>query len=116
MIDKRTALGKALAQWKADLIADLGGDPSTAQVALIDLAVRSKLLLDSIDAWLMTQESLVNKKRRSLIPVVKERQALADGLAKYLMSLGLERRAKPVPSLAAYLGSKATPGGESSCD
>ena len=95
-IDKRTATGKALARWRADLIADLGGadDISTQKSALVDLAVRSKLLLDSIDTWLLTQSTLVNVRKRSLIPVVLQRQTLADGLARYLSQLGLERRQK----------------------
>ena len=96
VIDKRTATGKALAKWRADLIADLGGDDtiSTQRVALIDLAVKSKLLLDSIDTWLLTQPTLVNVRKRSLIPIVLQRQTLADGLARYLTQLGLERRHK----------------------
>jgi len=93
-IDKRTTLGKALAKWRADLIQDLGGDVSTQQAALVDLAVKSKLLLDSIDTWLLTQPSLVNARKKALLPVVRERQTLADGLARYLAQLGLHRRVK----------------------
>lgn len=95
-IDGRTQTGKALAQWKADLIADLGGsgNVSTQQSAIVDLAVKSKLLLDSIDSWLLVQPSLVNARKRALIPVVLQRQTLADGLARYLTQLGLERRHK----------------------
>src|SRR5262245_55533943 len=39
----RTALGKALAQWRAELINDLGGPEavSTQEVAVVDLAVRT---------------------------------------------------------------------------
>src|SRR5439155_14495142 len=33
-----TQLGRALARWRGQLIRDLGGDPCTAQVALVDLA------------------------------------------------------------------------------
>jgi hypothetical protein len=69
------------------------------------LAVKSKLLLDSIDVWLLTQESLVNKRKRSLIPVVIQRQALADGLARYMAQLGLERRQKEV-NLQDYIQQK----------
>ena len=36
-----------------------------------------------------------------------EAQQLADSLAKYLAQLGLERRARPVPSLTEYLERKA---------
>ena len=53
VIARRMTLGKSLAKWRADLIEDLGGtdEISTQRSALIDLAVKSKLLLDSIDAW-----------------------------------------------------------------
>ena len=94
VIDGRSSTGKALLKWRHELIQDLGGDVSTQQAAIVDLAVKSKLLLDSIDVWLLTQPSLVLKRKRTLIPVVIQRQALADGLAKYLGMLGLERRVK----------------------
>ncbi|HUK64455.1 MAG TPA: hypothetical protein VLV15_14010 [Dongiaceae bacterium] len=84
VVDKRTALGKALAAWRADLIRDLGGDVSTQQLVVIDLAVRSTLLLESVDAWLLTQPSLVNARRKQLLLVVRDRQQLADGLARCL--------------------------------
>jgi hypothetical protein len=45
----------------------------------------------------------VNSRKRTLLPVVRERQALADSLARYLAQLGLERRTKPVPSSDDYL-------------
>jgi hypothetical protein len=50
----------AVRKWRADVIEDLGGKDaiSTQQETLIDLASKSKLLLDSVDAWLMTQPSL----------------------------------------------------------
>jgi hypothetical protein len=57
VIDRRTVTGRALARWRKDLIQDIGGDPSTQELALIELCVKSKLLLDSCDAWLLTQPS-----------------------------------------------------------
>jgi len=109
VLDKRTTLGKQLAAWRADLVRDLGGEPSTAQLAVVDLAVRTKLMLDSIDAWLLVQPALVNLRKRALIPAVRERQALADALARYLSQLGLERKVRPVPDLGAYLANKGGP-------
>jgi hypothetical protein len=94
VIDRRTVTGRALAKWRADLIQDLGGDVSTQQSAIVDLAVKSKLILDSIDVWLLTQSSLINMRKRALFPVVIQRQQLADGLARYLTTLGLERRVR----------------------
>jgi hypothetical protein len=95
-LDGRSSLSYALKKWRRELVDDLGGDDniSTQQSALIDLAVKSKLLLDSIDAWLLTQPTLINKRKRSLLPVVLQRQQLADGFARYLNQLGMERRHK----------------------
>ncbi len=107
-IDRRTSLGKALTQWRADLIQDLGGESaiSTQERALVDLSVRTKLMLDSIDAWVLGQPSLVNARKRAVLPVVRERVQFADALAKYLAQLGLKRRAKQVPDLNDYLASR----------
>jgi hypothetical protein len=94
VIDRRTTLGKALAEWRDELIQDLGGPESvsTQARAIVELAVRTKLLLDSVDVWLLTQPSLINKRARALLPVVRERQQLADSLARYLTLLGLTPR------------------------
>jgi hypothetical protein len=85
-----------------DLVRDLGGDTSIQQDTIIDLAVKSKLIIDSVDAWLFAQPSLVNARKKALLPVVIQRQQLADSLARYLIQLGLERRTK-VQTLAEML-------------
>ena len=79
---------------------------STQQLAVVDLAVRTKLLLDSIDAWLLQQPSLVNKRKKALLPAVHQRQQLADALSRYMGQLGLERKAKRAPPLDEYLAEK----------
>ena len=108
VVDRRTTLGKALAQWRTELINDLGGPGavSTQEAAVVDLAVRTKLLLDSIDAWLLTRRSLINVKQRALLPAILQRQQLADGLARYLNQLGLKRRKPPTKSLEQYISDK----------
>jgi hypothetical protein len=90
------------------LITDLGGPAavSTQELAVVDLAVRTKLLLDSIDAWLLTQRSLINVRQRTLLPAILQRQQLADGLARYLTQLGLKRRKAPAKSLEQYVTEK----------
>lgn len=107
-LDGRTGVAKALAEWKAELIDDLGGREaiSTQQIAIIDLAVKTKLMLDSVDAWVLTRSSIVDKRRRALLPVVRERQQLADALSRYLQVLGLERRAKPAIDLQSYVAAR----------
>lgn len=94
IVDGNSRVGRALARWRGSLIRDLGGDVSAQQATLIDLAVRTKLMVDHIDGWLLKQRSIINRRKRTLYPVVMQRQTLADSLARYLKDLGLERRTK----------------------
>jgi hypothetical protein len=41
-------------------------------------AVKTKLILDSIDPWLLTQPTLINKRTRSVLPAMRDRQAPVD--------------------------------------
>jgi hypothetical protein len=108
-IDRRTRVGKALASWCADLAGDLGGIEtlSTAQKSLIEQAATTRLILDSIDGWLAKQPSLIDRRKRALLPVVRERQSLADALARYLTALGLERKAKNLDTLESYVNRRS---------
>jgi len=103
-LDRRTRVSKALDQWRDQLISDLGGQEavSTQQRAIINVAVKTKLLLDSVDAWLLQQPSLINLRKRAVHPAILQRQQLADSLIRAMVQLGLERKAK-VLSLSDYL-------------
>ena len=109
LISRRTRVGRQLHAWRAALADDLGGFDalSTQQRALLDEAVKLKLMLDAVDAWVLTQPSLVNKAKRSLYPIVRERLALVGQLQSLLRDLGLERRPKDPLDLTAYLAGKA---------
>jgi len=48
---------------------------------------------------------LIDKRKRSLLPAAKERQQLADALARYLTLLGIKRVSKEI-SLNDYLSEK----------
>ena len=104
-IDQRTAAAQALLAWRREILDDLGGEAvvSAQQMALVEAAVRTRLYVDSLDAWIMEHGSLVNARRRSVHPVVRERQQLVDSLARLLSLLGLQR-VKPAPvSLQEFL-------------
>lgn len=105
---RSTALGRALHEWRQALIEDLGGAEtvSTQQLALVEMAVRTKLLVDSVDAYVLSMPSPVNRQRRCLHPVVRERQALVGQLQSLLRDLGLARKAPEPPSLADYLATR----------
>jgi hypothetical protein len=109
-IDRLGTVGAELRQWRAGLIADLGGDSeiSAMERSIVDLATQTYVMLSSVDRFLIEQPSLVNKSRRSLFPVVQQRQALADALARYMGQLGLKKRTRPAHSLAALLAGSST--------
>lgn len=107
-IDKRTTAARSLLAWRARLLSDLGGAEaiSAQRAVLVDVACRTKAMLDHIDEWLLSRDSIINKRARTLLPIVRERQAIADSLARVLSQLGLDRSEAPAPSLADYLKSK----------
>jgi hypothetical protein len=109
VIDRRSLAARALLDWKQSLIEDLGGPAgiSTQKETLVELVVRTRLLVENIDSFILAQPSLVNKKRRSIYPIVRERQHLVDSLARMLGQLGLQRMPKDMGSLADYLEERA---------
>jgi len=105
-IDRRTAAARETLAFKHELIAALGGEAglSPQRRKLIDLAARASLLLDHIDAWLFQQRSLVNARAKTLLPVLVQRQAIADHLTRLLDKLGLDRMPQKVrPSVLAII-------------
>lgn len=104
-IDQRTLAGRDLIAWRQELITALGGKEmvSPQRAALVDAIVRTKLYLDCLDSWLLQQRSIVNARKRAVLPALRERTQLVDSLARLLSQLGLERQVKPVPTLAAFI-------------
>src|SRR5215813_5956103 len=92
-IDMRTVAAREMLAFRDQLVAALGGDPalSPQQRKLIDLAARTSLYLDHLDAWLTEQKTLINRRSRSVLPVLLQRQTVAEHLAKILDKLGLDR-------------------------
>lgn len=113
-IDGRTTVGRALNDWRRELIRDLGGEDalSVQQHQMVELCVRERFLLDSVDGWLFRQPSVLNARKKALHPVVIQRQGLADSLRRTLKDLGLERKAAPVPKLEDYIASRDQRGKE----
>jgi hypothetical protein len=103
-LDGRSSVAIAAKRFREDLISDLGGDPSRAQRAIVEAAARTWLLLSSVDDWLQRQPSIVQAKKRTLLPVVMQRMQLADSLLRHLVALGLERRARAVPDIRQLSG------------
>jgi hypothetical protein len=103
-LDQLGEAGVALRQWRGEIISDLGGEESITAMerALVETLTRSYLILESIDRYLVSLPSVVNKQKHATFTVVMQRQQLADSLARNLERLGLRRRAKEV-TLAQWL-------------
>jgi len=104
-LDGRSAVAVAARRWKEDIRRDLGGDLTRAQETILEAAAQAWVIVSSLDDFIARQPTLVTKKRR-VLDVVVQRMHIAEGLARNLERLGLERRAKPVPDLTAYLAAK----------
>jgi hypothetical protein len=113
-IDRRSAPARATLAFRSELVAALGGeaDLSPQKRRLTDMTARAALLLDHVDAWLFQQRSLVNARAKTLLPVLVQRQALADHLARLLDKLGLERARPPLSLTDAIEQVKTTNGSE----
>jgi hypothetical protein len=92
-VDMRTVAAREMLAFRDELVAALGGDIqlSPQRRKLVDLAARASLYLDHLDAWLAEQQTLINRRSRSVLPVLLQRQTLADHLARLLDKLGLDR-------------------------
>ena len=64
----------------------------------LEATAQAWVLVSSLDDWIARQSSLVTK--RTVLPVVVQRIQIAEGLARNLERLVLERRARQALSLA----------------
>lgn len=102
--DALSPVERAARARRRDVLGDLGGadQVAAARVALLDAAVGSKIILDSIDRYLFglaARDGLVNRRDRRAFGIVADRMRIADSLARQLQALGLERRRQDVPDL-----------------
>jgi len=97
---QRTREGQRAKHFRAELVAHLGGAPSTTQRALIEQAVQIKLRLAVMDrAFAGTAVMTAHDSRVYL--------AWSNSLVRTLRTLGLKGHAERPPSLADYLGARA---------
>jgi hypothetical protein len=94
-LDGRTNAAKRAREMVRELEQDMGGDPSTAQRALIvRAAILTSFVADCEAAYLAG-----SMPDAAWLPAV-------DRLRRLLESIGLERKAKDVTSLRSYIASK----------
>ncbi len=103
-LDGRTTEARLVREIELELCSALGGEDevSPQRRMLIQRAAILQLQLSALDSFVLTMPSLVHRKRRALHPVVREAAALAQTLTSLLQAIGLDRKPRPVDSLADY--------------
>src|SRR5437016_25693 len=93
---------------KEDIRRDLGSDLSRSQEVVLEAAARAWVILSSLDDFIARQSTLVNARKKTVLPVVQTRMQVAEGLARNLerLSPGLSRVAKPTEDLDAWIARK----------
>jgi hypothetical protein len=107
--DQLSPVERAARAWRLEVLQDLGPAVPATMTALLDAAVGSKIILDSLDRYvfeLATTDGLVSRRYRAAFRVVADRMRVADGLARQLQALGLEVSAPPALDLATYLAKR----------
>lgn len=95
--DRRTREGRTLGQIEAGLAAALGGAPSPQQILILQRAS-----IKAIRCALIEREML--KKGGRVAPSLEKRYlSFARSLREDLRTLGLKRKAAPVPELSRYV-------------
>ena len=97
--DGRSREGKFLRKCEAELIAQIGGDPTWAQLMLIRRCSRSLLQLEMFDARISAGE--INECNSRMMGGIQNALRLA------LKELGIKAAPKPKVGLAEYLAGKS---------
>jgi hypothetical protein len=92
-----------MAAWSREMMTDLDGpNLSAMELEAFNVLRQRKLILDSVAGYLVERlggNGLVIRRRKTLMPIVKEWSSLADAYMRDLQVLGLKRRARETPSL-----------------
>src|SRR5262249_20589425 len=65
---------ETVAEWRANIEADAGGTDQLSQLKRFQLErfLTTEILLQSLDSYLLQQDSIVNKRKRTLHPIVEQ--------------------------------------------
>jgi hypothetical protein len=107
VLDSRTSEFRIVQEERDRLVAALGGDVSPQQEGIIIHVAQLGLDAAIIRGEMAQMSSLVNRTRRAAYPILHDWLSVVRARADLLTRLGLERKARGVPSLQEYLNAKA---------
>ena len=98
--------GEQLPKRFIELLNHCGGEHLVSAVRrrIIERVVFTEYQLDCLDLYLVELgPRIVNRRKRTLIPIVRERDALVSMLRKLYDQIGLDPTKPPIPTLAEYM-------------
>jgi hypothetical protein len=90
-----TKVGVYMRRLRRDLVDQLGGDVTPAQMRLIEMIAKKAVIEEVVGNYVLTRDSLVDDQG-ALLSVVMQHDTLATSLARLLALLGLERKPKDI--------------------
>src|SRR5262245_19823128 len=101
-----SAGGEQLRERYRELLKHCGGEQHVSAVTrrIIERVCFTEYQLDCLDLYLVQLgPRIINRRKRTLIPIVRERDALVGTLTKLYDQIGLDPRRPPAPTLAEYV-------------
>src|SRR5262249_48836841 len=98
--------GEQLRKRFIELLNHCGGEHLVSAVRrrIIERVVFTEYQLDCLDLYLVELgPRIVNRRKRTSIPIVRERDALVSMLTKLYDQIGLDPTKPPIPTLAEYM-------------
>ncbi len=93
--------GEQLASRRRELIEHLGGKVSAVERRVIERICFTEYLTDHLDLHLAELgPKIINRRKRTLIPIVLQRDALVTTLTKLYDAIGYTPKERPAKSLA----------------
>jgi hypothetical protein len=113
--DALTPVERGARAWRGEVLRDLGGPEavSAAKLALVEAALGTKIVLDSLDRYLFelaSLDGLANRRNRRAYSIVADRMRVADSLTRQLAAVGLDRQERPAIDLTTYLAQRRSSG------
>lgn len=95
-LDGRSAIGQLIKRIRAGIEADLKGNLSGREEAIVDRCVFKIVVLLSIEGWTMKRRALV--RRGGSLPAILDRNYISwsESLRRDFVSLGLKRKVRDI--------------------
>lgn len=105
-LDKRTRMGRQMAIARENLLSECGGEPSQAQLILLDRIMEKMVFLAAISQYALDQENLFDEKGKLIPRLGQSYLSYSEALRRDLMAfrqLSADNADKNKPNLEDYL-------------